>query len=911
MGLDVFDLRAKISLDSKGYKDSLAEAQGLFSSFGDTVKSGVTMIGKLSATLAASAATGVVALTKSAVSAYGESEQLVGGVETLFKDSASTLKTYAEQAYQTAGMSANRYMDTAIGFSGALLKSLEGDTTKAADLTNTAISDMADQANKYGRTVEEVSVTYTSLARGNTQTLDNLFGGMFAGTKAGLEEMLEYAEDYRASIGEVVDYSSDSYADIVSAIHDVSMATGVYGTTAKEAASTIQGSLGMTKAAWTNLVAGLANPEADLNKLVKSFTGSAKTAVSNLLPIIKTGLQGVGSMVTDLLPDIIEMIPDLLDDVMPSLMETIDVTITRTFPALVDVVAKNLPMLIKTIAKSGKTIVKSVFDAIDGELSGNKIYDSLKNGVTNLSKTFSRIGESLFEDGKQIFQSISDLANRIDLDKLFDSLGKAFDNAAPLIERAGDGLVWLFDNAILPFTEWAANGVLPAAIDILSEAFRLLGETIDFLKPIATAVWEEFLKPVGEWTGAIAVESLKFLKDALKETADEFEGIDWEGYWADYDNFADNWELGAGDIENALIGLDKQFKDFFESNSYGDNWNEMWQTVGGAVFDAKEKVKSFFDALEKNGEDAFDQLDQDITSAKESWGVWQDSFNEVIDKYKEGFAEVGNTLAPIGQWFVNQKTNLENFGGWIFDAKEKVIQFATDWKTHFEEKGAKVNDVVTNFKENWETGALAIWNGIDSMTTKWNDFKAKITSGAKTIKDKITAIPEYFDTIRQKLEDLANKAFTWGSDLVHNFIDGVKSMGEEWVNFWEDFGGSIADYIGFSEPEKGELSHFHEFAPDMIDLFTKGIEDNADKPLNAVNNMLGGLRDIFEDPFTADVTTGYRPFGEQQANGQAANNTVTLQLVDGAYNVIARGVANPLDILQGRRLQTAMRGRQS
>jgi phage-related protein len=229
--------------------------------------------------------------------------------------------------------------------------------------------------------------------------LDNLKLG-YGGTKTEMERLIADANEYAASIGQASDLSIDSFADIVQAIELIQEKQNIAGTTAKEAASTLQGSFEMTKSAWTNLVAGLANPDADMGKLVTNFTESAKSALGNLLPIVKTGLQGVGKMITELLPEVFQMIPDLLDDLLPGLLDTIDVIITDVFPVLVDVLVRNLPKLITTIAKAGKTIVKSLFTAIDKELSGNAIYDTLKSGIEKLLPIFSDVGGSLIESGK-------------------------------------------------------------------------------------------------------------------------------------------------------------------------------------------------------------------------------------------------------------------------------------------------------------------------------------------------------------------------------------------------------------------------------------------------------------------------------------------------------------------------------
>lgn len=285
--------------------------------------------------------------------------------------------------------------------------------------------------------------------------------------------------------------------------------------------------------------------------------------------------------------------------------------------------------------------------------------------------------------------------------------------------------------------------------------------------------------------------------------------------------------------------------------------------------------------------------------------MWQESFDETMDEYTEGFrviknmfdiaredaSDFGSSFAEtMNTWRDDMNATYGALGEKIFDAKEAVVNF---WNES---------------KDNWETGALLIWDKIDYMTAKWEDFKDSWAIGADEIHNKVIDIKDWFGSIGDKLKNLAIDAYTWGSDLVNNFINGVNSLGDKWNKHWEDFGGTIADYIGFSEPDKGELANFHTFAPDMIDLFTKGITENAYKAEDAVNSMLGNIK----NSFASDVISSYTPYSEIQGTSQAvsgAPSQITLQLVDGAYNVIAQGVANPLDLINGRRTATAMRGR--
>ena len=342
----------KGSLDKMFNKEASGAGEKAGLSFSSGMKSALGGVAKVAAGAVAAAGKAVAAITKQAVDEFGEYEQLKGGVETLFKDASDAVLENSKRAYETAGISANKYMETSINFSGALLKSVGDDSAKAASLTDMAIRDMADQANKYGKKLEDISVTYTSLARGNTQTLDNLFGGMFAGTKAGLKEMLEYAENYRKSMGQTVEYSADSYADIVSAIHDVSEATGVYNTTAEEAAGTIQGSLSMLGASWQNLVAGIANPDANLGELIGLTIKSAETALGNLLPVIDRALEGVSGLIERMVPMITKRLPELISKILPPLLKAATSLVNglvEAMPGILQVLSSQLPTIINSL----------------------------------------------------------------------------------------------------------------------------------------------------------------------------------------------------------------------------------------------------------------------------------------------------------------------------------------------------------------------------------------------------------------------------------------------------------------------------------------------------------------------------------------------------------------------------------
>lgn len=301
--MNLLDLVVKITCDDQASKQ--------VESVGGRITSSLGTAAKVAAGAIAVVAGGVATIGASALQSYASYEQLVGGIDTLFKDSSEKMQQYAENAYQTAGVSANRYMEIATSFSASLLNSLGGDTEKAVEYANMAITDMSDNANKMGSNIEMIQETYQSLARGNYEMLDNLKLG-YAGTKAGLEDLLADAEEYAAAQGEVRDFSVDSYADIVEAIHLVQEQMGIAGTTSQEAATTIEGSVNQMRAAWDNWLSGLGNQDADMSALTQQLLDSISTAASNVLPAV----QQIGQTVVEALPSALAGARDALAPVL-------------------------------------------------------------------------------------------------------------------------------------------------------------------------------------------------------------------------------------------------------------------------------------------------------------------------------------------------------------------------------------------------------------------------------------------------------------------------------------------------------------------------------------------------------------------------------------------------------------------
>lgn len=330
--MNLLDLFVKISVQDEA-SENVETLSGKF-------KNGLAAAAKVGAAAVGAAATGIAVLTKNALNNYAEYEQLVGGVDTLFKDSSAKVQKYAANAYKTAGLSANEYMDTVTSFSASLLQSLGGDTEAAADMANVAITDMADNANKMGTDMASIQNAYQGFAKQNYTMLDNLKLG-YGGTKEEMQRLINHANDLNASQGKYTNYSIESYADIVSAIHDVQDEMGIYGTTAKEASTTIQGSVSSMKSAWSNLLTGIADDNADFKTLTEQFVDSLVTVGKNIIPRISVILGGISQLVTSASTTIIPMVITTITDNLPMLLQAAVTLVGALGQGIID----NLPAI--------------------------------------------------------------------------------------------------------------------------------------------------------------------------------------------------------------------------------------------------------------------------------------------------------------------------------------------------------------------------------------------------------------------------------------------------------------------------------------------------------------------------------------------------------------------------------------
>lgn len=325
-------------------------------------------VGVAMAAVATAAAAAAVKLGKEVVSAYADYEQLVGGVDTLFKESSQELQAYAANAYKTAGMSANEYMETVTSFSASLIQSLGGDTAEAVKYADMAITDMSDNANKMGTDMGLIQNAYQGFAKQNYTMLDNLKLG-YGGTQAEMERLLA---DAQAITG--IEYNMDSFADVVSAIHVIQESMGIAGATAAEAEDTIEGSINSFKGALQNMIVGFGDANSDMTKLTNNMVSALKTVIKNITPVIQNIVKVLPTVADALLQAVAELLPTLLEsvtDLFEQLLNTIITLMPELIPAvvdgllaIVDAIIDNLPLFIDVAVQAVVSVANGITKAI-------------------------------------------------------------------------------------------------------------------------------------------------------------------------------------------------------------------------------------------------------------------------------------------------------------------------------------------------------------------------------------------------------------------------------------------------------------------------------------------------------------------------------------------------------------------
>ena len=543
--MNLLDLAVKITCDD--------QASGEVDKIGDGIKNKLGIAAKAGVAAVAAVGTATVAIGNTALDAYSNYEQLVGGIDTLFKASSGKMQQYAANAYQTAGVSANRYMEISTSFAAALISSLGGNTEAAADMANTAITDMSDNANKMGTSLETVQEAYMSLSRGNYEMLDSLKLG-YGGTKAELQRLLADAEEFSAAQGRVRDFSVDSYSDIVEALHIVQDEMGITGTTAEEAATTIEGSVNKAKAAWDNWLAGLGNEDADMGGLTDQLVQSVVIAGENIIPRVGQIMATLGQTVADNAPGVGLYLRNALINVLP---ESVQGPMRDAF-AGVDKVVGKLESVFNDNLKPAADAADSVFSAIGSGVKtfGDNVNDLVLPAIDQLSPAFNDFFGAI-QTAQPLLEFIANiigagLAAAISVAiKLFGAITEVvafvitgFEQLYEDISGFVTGVVQFFTvdlpNAIDALVQWFAQ--LPGNIaEFLSTVIANVAEWVANMASNAVSAGSRFISGIADFMSALPGKIASWLSDVISKV------VGWVS------QFASNAASAASQFASKLI----------------------------------------------------------------------------------------------------------------------------------------------------------------------------------------------------------------------------------------------------------------------------------------------------------------------------------------------------------------------
>lgn len=642
------------------------------------IGSAVNTAVKASAAAVGAASAGVAALGTACINAYADYEQLVGGVETLFKDSADTIQTYADNAYKTAGLSANEYMETVTSFSASLLQSLDGDTEKAAAAADLAITDMADNANKMGTAMESIQYAYQGFAKQNYTMLDNLKLG-YGGTKEEMQRLLADAEKLSG-----VKYDLSSYADIVEAIHVIQTEMGITGTTAEEASTTIQGSVASMKAAWANLMVGMADDTQDFDLLLSNFIESIGTVADNLLPRIGVVIEGMGKLVAGLAPEIASALPTLTNELLPNLVELGVQSISALVQgiqengdslaagalSIVGTLAEGIAELLPMVADTAASLVVSLADGLT---------ESLPNIIPIAIETISTLVENLTENANTIIEAGIQIIIALGegliaaLPQLIETVPQIVINIANVINENAPRLI----KTALYLIGQLAIGLIKAIPTLIANipqiihaivaafmAFQWLNLGKQMIEGVANGV-----KKAGESMATAAKNTFSKFKSKLAgvEVASELKNIGKhiiDGIVGGIKNSLSRIANVAGKIKDTLLS---KLKGLFKIASPSKLMKEeVGAYIGeGIAVGIEESGQMAVDAAEDVADKIADTLTQKRDSLQSKLADYGDLFERVKTEEGKELFQLGDLKDDIKQ--------LEKYGDALDKLKEKGI----------------------------------------------------------------------------------------------------------------------------------------------------------------------------------------------------------------------------------------------
>ena len=757
------------------------------------VSKGVVADGKGLAVAGTAAAAGISAAVGASVVQYADYEQLVGGVDTLFKDSSGTVQQYARNAFQTAGLSANDYMETVTGFSASMIQSLGGDTAKAAELSNQALIDMSDNANKMGTDMGSIQYAYQGFAKQNYTMLDNLKLG-YGGTQEEMQRLLDDAEKWTGK-----EYDISSFADVTEAIHAIQDKMGITGATAAEANDTVSGSLNSMKAAWQNTLTDLVNGGDNLDSSIEALVTSATAFAGNIVPVIQKALAGLDTLVAQLAPVLISGFSQLVNTVLPPLMTSV-VSLLQT---LISSISENAPQLTQAL-------ISTVLIAVQGI---STLLPDIMNAATVL---IMGLIQGLSAAAPQLITSAVMMINTL-VNGLISNLPMIIAAALQLILTLADGLIanlpTMIQSAITLIVGFI-QGIGSMLPQIVQTGIQLLYKLIDGLiqaipqliaaiPQIGSAIWDGL-------TSINWIDLGKQIISAIWNGIKSLAGAVWDG------------------IKSIFTG--------------GDDTGEIDAAAENAGASYTTALNSSINATAIDTTSISSGLNMDLTmQGAQSASSWSNSFNASMSAEGAGLtaatASLGTSLnmdltqqgtQSAASWSTGFTTGVSQSTA---AATENCQTIQTTFSAMNDELTANADATAQSLTTTTETTGNIMLSSINSTIKSIHDA---VTSGAKTVVDKINAVAR---SIEATLRGLNLSSI--GRDMIQGLADGISDKQATAVAAARRVANAVNDEFRRIEDINSPSKVWHSYGAYLVEGLNMGVCDMLPKAQIQAEELTG------------------------------------------------------------------------
>lgn len=808
----------------KAYVQIMPSAKGISGMISKELNGEVTSAGQsagnklMSSIKGAMLAAGIGKLFATSLLEGGKLQQSLGGVETLFKQNADTVKQYANEAYKNTGLSANAYMETVTGFSASLLQSLGGDTAKAAKVANTAMVDMADNSNKMGTSMELIQNAYQGFAKQNYTMLDNLKLG-YGGTKQEMQRLLADAQKLTG-----VKYDINNLSDVYEAIHVIQGELGITGTTAKEAATTLQGSFASMKASFTNLLGKLSLGQ-DIKPSLEALAKTTTTfLVGNFLPMVGNILKGIPTLLIGAFSGLAEQLRGILGDEVVNKIQGYLTQVSGAVESFMSVLTGSMSK------QDGIDLMKAL--GID-ESTANTIV----NIAENIRTAFVNIWESIKNVGMIVGEFIGDLLGINGTTSGVNALGVAFEVVSSVVKTLSGWLKtftnYLRENEITMALIKTTLGVMVGkfiALKAIAPIISLINgfKTAVMAARTAMAIFNAvlILNPIGALIAGITAvvaaltwfftqtetgrqiwqSFVEWIKQAWQSVSDFLTNL-----WANISEIATTaWET----IKTTIMSIVQPFIDSFLTiwNGLKDSLSQIWDGIKMVFQGVWEFIKSIFmgallfiiDLVTGN----FTQLKEDISS------IWE--------SVKSAFELVWNGIKSIFEGIVNA---IVSFGKSVFEEFSNTL--SNVWET--------IKSIATTSWNLIKSTVMNIINGIvDGAARAWEDLKSSVSRAVDSVK-------RFFD----QLWDID----LWGAGkaIIDGLLRGLKSA---WGSV-QNFVGGIADWI---RDNKGPIDYDRKLLIPAGNAIMESLDEGLTDKFALVKKTVSGIASEINKGFTKEIT---------------------------------------------------------